>query len=88
MQGIIISETCTSEIGELFCKFQSNLAEYLVSLMEELDVHPTHAYEKAHLIIDIIENLSHEIVYHQHEYLNYEVMTEVAVNAIVNMLTT
>jgi hypothetical protein len=75
------------EISELFCKFQSNLANYFVSLMGEFHMHPTNAYEKAHLIIDIIENLSHEIVYHQHEYLNYEVMTDVAVNAIVDMLT-
>ena len=76
------------EIGELFCKFQSDLAGNFVNLMGQFNLHPTNAYEKAHLIIDIIENLSHEIVYHQHEYLNYEVMTDVAVNAIVDMLTT
>jgi hypothetical protein len=76
------------EIGELYCKFQSNQANYFVSLIEQFNLHPSNAYEKAHLIIDIIENLSHEIVYHQHEYLNYEVMTDVAVNAIVDMLTT
>lgn len=76
------------EIGELYGKFQSNLASYFVSLMEQYNIKPTNSYEKAHLIIDIIENLSHEIVYHQHEYLNYDIMTDVAVNAIVDMLTT
>jgi AcrR family transcriptional regulator len=75
------------EIGELFCRFQSDLARYLVELMEQFDIHPTNAYEKTHLIIDIVENLIHEIVYHQHEYLNYDVMTDVAVNAITDMLT-
>lgn len=76
------------EISELFGKFQSNLANYFVNLMDHYNIHPTNAYEKAHLIIDIIENLSHEIVYQQHEYLNYDVMTDVAVNAIVDMLST
>ena len=76
------------EISELFCRFQSNIATYLVGLLKENDIQPTNSYEKAHLIIDIIENLSHEIVYHQHEYLNYDIMTDVAVNAIVDMLTT
>ncbi|MBP1756158.1 MAG: transcriptional regulator [Firmicutes bacterium] len=76
------------EISDLFCSFQSNIATYLVELMKENDICPSNAYEKAHLIIDIIENLSHEIVYHQHEYLNYDVMTDVAVNAVVDMLTT
>lgn len=75
------------EIGELFCQYQSNMASYIVGLLEEFDIHPTNAYEKAHLIIDIVENLTHEIVYHQHEYLNYDVMKDVAVNAIVDMLT-
>ncbi|HWT75236.1 MAG TPA: TetR/AcrR family transcriptional regulator [Mobilitalea sp.] len=74
------------EIGELFYKFQSSMAANLVDLMNQFDIHPTNAYEKAHLIIDIIENLSHEMMYQQHEYLNYEVMTDVAVNAIVDML--
>lgn len=74
------------EIGELFCEFQSNIAHTLVDLMDRLNIRPTNAYEKAHLIVDIIENLIHEIVYHQHEYLNYEVMTDVAVNVIIKML--
>lgn len=74
------------EISDLFCQFQSNMAKRFVELMEKFDIHPTNAYEKTHLIIDIIENLSHEILYHQHEYLDYNLMTDVAVNAIVNML--
>ncbi len=74
------------EIGELFCNYQSNTAHYIVNLLEENGLHPVNAYEKAHLIVDIVENLSHEIVYHQHEYLNYDVMMDVAVNAIVDML--
>lgn len=75
------------EVGELFCQFQAKLATHLVELMDRIDLHPTNAYEKAHLIIDIIENLSHEIMYHKHEYLNYDIMTDVAVNAIVDMLS-
>ncbi len=75
------------EISKLFCNYQSNIASDIVRIMAENDLHPTNAYEKAHLIIDIIDNLSHEIVYHQHEYLNYDVMTDVAINAIVDMIT-
>lgn len=74
------------EISEMFCQFQSNMAKNFVELMNQFDIHPTNAYEKTHLIIDMIENLSHEMVYHQHEYLDYDRMTDVAVNAIVYML--
>lgn len=75
------------EIGEIFCQYQSKVASQIVELMATYDIRPTFAYEKAHLIIDIMENLIHEIVYHQHEYLNYEVMTDVAIKAIVDMLS-
>jgi AcrR family transcriptional regulator len=75
------------DISELYCRLQSDLARNFVEFMDHFDIHPTNAYEKAHLIIDIVENLSHEIVYHQHEYLNYDIMTEEAVKAIDIMLT-
>ncbi len=74
------------EIGELFCRFQASVANQIVEFMVAYDIKPTHAFEKAHLIIDIIENIIHEMVYHQHEYLDYNVMTDVAVKAIVDML--
>jgi AcrR family transcriptional regulator len=74
------------EIGELYCRYQSELAHKFVELIEQYDIHPTHAYEKIHLIIDMVENLIHEIVYHQHEYLDYNIMTDVTVNAVTAML--
>lgn len=75
------------EISELFCNYQSRIASDIVLLLKENGIQPTNAYEKAHLIVDIVENLVHENVYHQHEYLDYDVMTDVAVNAIVEMLS-
>jgi AcrR family transcriptional regulator len=75
------------EISELFCRFQSNVATNIVELLAAYDIKPTHAYEKVFLIINMIENIIHEIVYHQHDYLDYNVMTDVAVNAIVDMLS-
>ena len=74
------------EISELFCRFQSNIATQIVEFLAAYDIKPSNAFEKAHLIIDIIETIIHEIVYHQHEYLDYNIMTDVAVKAIVDML--
>lgn len=42
--------------------------------------------EKVHVIIGLIDNLCHEIVYHKHENLNYESMTDVVVKCIVDIL--
>ncbi len=74
------------EISELFCKYQAQIALNIVNQLEKNDFHPTNSFEKAHLIVSIIENLLHEIVYHQHEYLNYDAMTEVAIKAVIDMI--
>ena len=43
--------------------------------------------ERVHIIINLIDNLCHEIVYHQHSTINYDLMNEIVVNQIVNILT-
>lgn len=76
------------DISNILYRFQARNAKNLVSLMENLGIRPTNAYEKVHLILDMIENLSHEILYRKHEYLDYDVMTDEAVKVIVTMLST
>lgn len=42
--------------------------------------------ERVHLIIGIIDNLCHEVIYHKHQEMNYDVMTKYAINCIVDIL--
>lgn len=42
--------------------------------------------EKVHIIIGLVDNLCHEIVYHKHRELNYDVMTDIVVREIINIL--
>ena len=42
--------------------------------------------EKVHVIIGLIDTLCHEIVYHKHKKLNYNAMTNVVVESIVNII--
>lgn len=42
--------------------------------------------EKVHLLIGIIDNYCHEVVYHKHSDLNYDVMKEELLDIIVNFL--
>ena len=43
--------------------------------------------EKVHVVIGLIDNLCHEIVYHKHKELDYNLMTDIVVNTIVDILT-
>lgn len=42
--------------------------------------------EKAHLILGMIENLCHEIVYHNHQALDYNKMTDEVIDNIIYIL--
>ena len=42
--------------------------------------------EKKHLIVNWIDNLAHEEVYHKHANLDYEVMEDIVIEAILNIL--
>ena len=43
--------------------------------------------EKVHIVIGLIDNLCHEVVYHKHKEINYDIMTNIVVENIVNILT-
>ena len=41
---------------------------------------------KVHLMIHLIDNVSHEIIYHQHEDFNYNYMIDKTINLIEYMM--
>ncbi len=75
------------DIREFYCQCKQKMVTSFLKILEVNDITPTHPYEKLYITINIVENLCHEMVYHQHEYINYEVMTEEAIKVIVDMLS-
>ena len=54
--------------------------------MQANNINPENINEKAHLIVSIIDNLCHELVYHKHENMNYDAMTDIVINTIIYLL--
>ena len=42
-------------------------------------------YERVHIMIGLIDNLCHEVIYHKHDHMNYDVMTDLVVENILNL---
>lgn len=42
-------------------------------------------YEKVHITLGLIDNLCHEIIYHKHDDMNYDNMTELIIHCIKNL---
>ncbi|MDF2986710.1 MAG: transcriptional regulator, TetR family [Eubacterium sp.] len=75
------------DVRNYFCYFEETTTNTIVKLMEQHGIKPANAYEKVHIAMGMIENLCHEIVYHKHEYMNYEVMKKEVVSAVVKMVS-
>ena len=74
------------DIAYFFYKREMDMTHKIVSALTENGFNTANINEKVHIVIGLIDNLCHEIVYHKHEELDYDIMTNVVINEIVNIL--
>ena len=43
--------------------------------------------EKVHVMLGMIDNLCHEITYHQHKNMNYDAMTDIVIDNIKKLFS-
>ena len=76
-----------SEVNEIFQEYEIEATNVLVEIFKNNNFETKNLYEKSHLIIAWMDNLCHEVAYHKHKELDYEVMTDIVVNEIENIIT-
>ena len=74
------------DVAYFFYKREMALTYKLTEVLKQHGFNSEDLSEKVHIIIGIIDNLSHEIVYHKHEGLDYDRMKTLVINSIVNLL--
>lgn len=74
------------DVAYFFYKREMALTHNVAELLKQNGLDSECLVEKVHIIIGIIDNLSHEIVYHKHEGLDYDKMKTYAINCIVRLL--
>ena len=74
------------DIATIFNDSEIRMTNDIVEILKNSGLKTTHLNEKVHLIIGIVENLCHEIVYHKHSSLDYNVMKQEVINIIINIL--
>ena len=83
----ITAMTHTDEqIADFFKNNEIYMTNSVVEILLNSGFNPENIHEKVHLSIILIDNLCHEIVYHKHEEMNYETMTNLVINTIVNLI--
>ena len=74
------------EISTIFKNSEIEMTEKIVSLLENNNIKIDNSREKVHIIMGIIDNLCHEIVYHKHKNINYDIMKKEVINIAINIL--
>lgn len=74
------------EVAQIFLNQEIEATNKLIDLLETSKITTSNIKEKAHLIITMIDSLCHEIVYHKHSNMDYNSMTDIVIEAIINML--
>ncbi len=74
------------DIEEFFQKKEIEITNNACNILIKNNFNISNMKEKVHLSIELIENLSHEIVYNNQNYFDFEVKEKLITNEIINLL--
>ena len=69
-------------VAEFYYKRELELTNDIKNILINNGFEDKYLYEKAHIMIGLIDNLCHEIIYHKHGDMNYDIMSTFVVNII------
>lgn len=74
------------DVAKIFKDSEYEMTKKIVVLLENSNIYIKNPIEKIHIIMGIIDNFCHEVVYHKHSKMNYDVMKNEVINIIMNIL--
>ena len=75
-----------SEIANIYHIYEIEVTDKITDILSQSDFNSNNLKEKVHISLGLIENLCHEIVYHKHQNMDYNKMTNLVINTIINLL--
>lgn len=74
------------EIAEFFQKNEMTMTKNISKILLDNGFDSKHLDEKVHIAIHLIDDLCHEIVYHKHKDLDYDIMINLVIENILNFM--
>lgn len=74
------------EIAEFFQENEMAMTNNISRILLDNGFDSKNLDEKVHIAIHLIDDLCHEIVYHKHKDLNYDVMIDLVIENILNLM--
>lgn len=70
------------DIASYYYKRELEMTSSIKKLLLENNFKDNNLDEKIHVVIGMIDNLCHEVTYHKHKEMNYEIMTDIVIKNI------
>ncbi len=74
------------EVAEIYHSSEIEMTDKLTKIFSDNDIVTENMKEKVHVAVNLIDDLCHEVVYHKHSSMNYDVMIDIVVDCIKNIL--
>ena len=74
-----------NDVANVFHENEMIMTDKIVSILENNNIEIDNSREKTHIIIGLIDNFCHEVVYHKHDNLNYDLMKKEVVSLCVSI---
>ncbi len=73
------------KVAQYYYKRELETTNSLKEILINNNFNDDNLYEKVHIMLGLIDNLCHEIIYHKHNDMNYEIMTNLVIDNIKNL---
>lgn len=84
-QEIMAMTHSDEKVSYYFFKREMEITDTIATILKSNGFSESNLTEKVHIMIGIIDNLCHEIVYHKHKELNYDAMKEIVIENIYSL---
>lgn len=74
------------DVAKFFHKHEMDMTNSMTNLLIKNNFNPPNLPERVHVAINLIDDLCHEIVYHKHSNMNYDVMIDLVIDSIINLI--
>jgi len=74
------------DVAYYYHKREMDMTIQISDMLKQNSFNTDNILEKVHVVIGMIDNLCHEIVYHKHNDLDYNVMTDIIVKNITKLI--
>ena len=73
------------KVAEYYYKRELEMTNSIKTILINNGFNEENLFEKVHIMIGLIDNLCHEIIYHKHDNMNYGIMTNLVVENIKSL---